>query len=176
MQTEGTLAEPGNLALRFVIFGGEALEMSSLKPWFDRHGDQKPQLVNMYGITETTVHVTYKPLSKEDLESGSCIGIPIPDLQVHILDRNMQPVPIGVVGELYVGGPGVSRGYCQKPSLTASRFIPNPFGRNAGDRLYKTGDQGRLLPDRTIEYTGRGDDQVKIRGFRIELGEIEPAR
>ena len=175
MQTEGTLAEPGNLALRFVIFGGEALEMSSLKPWFDRHGDQKPQLVNMYGITETTVHVTYKPLSKEDLESGSCIGIPIPDLQVHILDRNMQPVPIGVVGELYVGGPGVSRGYWQKPSLTASRFIPNPFGRNAGDRLYKTGDQGRFLPDRTIEYTGRGDNQVKIRGFRIELGEIEAA-
>ena len=92
------------LALRYVIFGGEALEMQSLRPWFDRHGDQTPQLVNMYGITETTVHVTYRPLSKDDLTSGSVIGVPIPDLQVYIVDSQRRPVPIGVPGEMYVGG------------------------------------------------------------------------
>ena len=99
------------LALRYVIFGGEALEMESLRPWFERHGDQKPQLVNMYGITETTVHVTYRPLSKDDLKSGSVIGIPIPDLQVYVLDQQRRPVPIGVPGEMYVGGAGLARGY-----------------------------------------------------------------
>ena len=106
-----------DLALRYVIFGGEALEMQSLRPWFDRHGDQKPQLVNMYGITETTVHVTYRPLSKDDLKSGSVIGEPIPDLQIYILDSQRQPVPIGVPGEMYVGGAGLARGYLGRPAI-----------------------------------------------------------
>jgi len=162
-----------DLSLRYVIFGGEALEMQSLRPWFDRHGDQTPRLVNMYGITETTVHVTYRPLSKSDLESGSVIGVPIPDLQIYILDSQLQPVPIGVPGEMYVGGAGLARGYLRRPELTAERFIPNRLTNRPESRLYRTGDLARFLPDRDIEYLGRIDNQVKIRGFRIELGEIE---
>ena len=160
-------------ALRFVIFGGEALQMRSLKAWFERHGDQCPQLVNMYGITETTVHVTYRPLTKADLRSGSVIGIPIPDLKVYILDRDRQLAPIGVPGELYVGGHGVARGYLNRPELTAEKFVVNPFTAEQNDRLYRSGDLARYLPNRELEYLGRIDDQVKIRGFRIELGEIE---
>jgi amino acid adenylation domain-containing protein/non-ribosomal peptide synthase protein (TIGR01720 family) len=161
------------LALRYVIFGGEALEMQSLRPWFDRHGDQKPQLVNMYGITETTVHVTYRRLSKDDLGSGSVIGVPLPDLQIYILDSERQPVPICVPGEMYVGGAGLARGYLRRPELTAERFVPDHLTGISNSRLYRTGDLARFLPGRDIEYLGRIDDQVKIRGFRIELGEIE---
>src|SRR6185503_5548144 len=98
-------------------------EMQSLRPWFERHGDQHPLLVNMYGITETTVHVTYRPLSKGDVKSNSVIGVPIPDLQVYILDAERQPVPIGVPGEMYVGGAGLARGYLNRPDLTDERFI-----------------------------------------------------
>ena len=164
-----------DLALRCVIFGGEALELQSLRPWFERHGDQKPQLVNMYGITETTVHVTYRPIGLADLTgaSGSVIGVPIPDLELYVLDRFLNPVPIGVPGEIYVGGAGVARGYLKRDQLTAERFIPHPFHTAKDNRLYKTGDLGRFLPGRDLEYLGRADDQVKIRGFRIELGEIE---
>src|SRR5581483_5152725 len=162
-----------DLALRYVIFGGEALEMQSLKPWYERHGDQKPLLVNMYGITETTVHVTYRPLSLNDTNGGSVIGRPIPDLQLYILDQHRQPVPIGVPGEMYVGGAGVARGYLNRPELTRERFIPDPFSSRPGARLYKTGDLARFLVNGDVEYLGRIDHQVKIRGFRIELGEIE---
>lgn len=164
---------PRPLALRTVIFGGEALDLKSLQPWFDRHGDSKPQLVNMYGITETTVHVTYRPVSRRDVTSGSVIGLPIPDLQLFILDRHRQPVPIGVPGEIHVAGAGLARGYLRRPELTADRFIPNPFSPDSGDRLYRTGDLARWLPNGDVEYLGRIDHQVKIRGFRIELGEIE---
>ncbi|NET71698.1 MAG: amino acid adenylation domain-containing protein, partial [Sphaerospermopsis sp. SIO1G2] len=158
--------------LRYVIFGGEALEIQSLQPWFAQHGDQVPQLVNMYGITETTVHVTYRPLSKADLNSpASVIGCPIPDLQVYVLDENLQPVPVGITGEMYVGGAGVARGYLNRPDLTEQRFIPNPF--RAGTKLYRTGDLARFLANGELEYLGRIDNQVKLRGFRIELGEIE---
>jgi len=162
-----------DLALRYVIFGGEALEMQSLKPWYQRHGDQKPVLVNMYGITETTVHVTYRPLSAADTDRGSVIGRPIPDLQLYVLDQHRQPVPIGVAGEMYVGGSGVARGYLNRPELSAERFIPDPFHSASGARLYKTGDLARFLAGGDMEYLGRIDHQVKIRGFRIELGEIE---
>ena len=161
------------LALRYVIFGGEALEMQSLRPWFERHGDQKPKLINMYGITETTVHVSYRQLSKDDINSGSVVGVPIPDLQIYILDSERQPVPIGVPGEMYVGGVGLARGYLRRPELSAERFIPDHFSGRKGARLYRTGDLARFLPGRDIEYLGRVDQQVKIRGFRIELGEIE---
>jgi amino acid adenylation domain-containing protein len=161
------------LALRYVVFGGEALEMQSLRPWFERHGDQKPRLVNMYGITETTVHVTYRPLSKEDLNSGSVIGVPIPDLQIYILDAQRQPMPIGVPGEMYVSGAGLARGYLHRPELTAERFVPDHLTGRPGSRLYRTGDLARFLPGRDIEYLGRIDQQVKIRGFRIEPGEVE---
>ena len=161
------------LFIRLVIFGGEALDTLSLKPWFDRHGDRSPLLVNMYGITETTVHVTYWPLSKYDLTRTGLIGHPIPDLQLHILDENLQPVPVGVAGEIFVGGAGVARGYLRRPELTAERFIPDPFSSEPGARLYKTGDRARRLIDGNHEYLGRSDAQVKIRGFRVELGEIE---
>ena len=160
------------LALRYVIFGGEALEMQSLRPWFERHGDQQPQLVNMYGITETTVHVTYRPLCINDVRAASVIGAPIPDLQVYILDAQRHPVPLGVPGEMYVGGAGLARGYLKRAELTSERFIGNPFHGTPSERLYRTGDRARFLANRDIEYMGRADDQVKIRGFRIELGEI----
>jgi len=159
------------LHLRTVVFGGEALEMATLQPWFARHGDEAPLLVNMYGITETTVHVTYRPLQSGDVARGSVIGREIPDLQLLVLDSRLRPVPVGVAGELFVGGAGLARGYHQRPELTASRFVPHPA--KPGARLYRTGDLARRLPDGELEYLGRIDQQVKIRGFRIELGEIE---
>ncbi|TAN69948.1 MAG: amino acid adenylation domain-containing protein [Methylobacter sp.] len=163
---------PDKLSLRFVIFGGEALDFAALQPWFFRHGDKQPQLVNMYGITETTVHVTYYPVAGGDNQGKSIIGIPIPDLQVWVVDACNNPLPIGVPGEMLVGGAGVARGYLNRPELTAERFIEvELFGQR--QRVYKSGDLARWLPDGNIEYLGRIDNQVKIRGFRIELGEIE---
>ena len=164
------------LQLRYVIFGGEALELAALRPWFARHGDQAPQLINMYGITETTVHVTYRPLTQADAsQSASLIGGPIPDLQLYVLDAQQQPTPLGVTGELYVGGAGVARGYLNRPTLTAERFVQLPALGSASEkqRLYRTGDLVRRRADGDIQYIGRIDNQVKIRGFRIELGEIE---
>ncbi|WP_122319512.1 non-ribosomal peptide synthetase, partial [Pseudomonas corrugata] len=164
-------------SLRQVIFGGEALETGILKPWYARAINAGTQLVNMYGITETTVHVTYRALCAEDaqLVGVSPIGGRIPDLQLYVLDARREPVPVGVVGEMYVGGAGVSRGYLNRAELTAERFLKNPFSNEPNARMYKTGDLGRWLADGSIEYLGRNDDQVKIRGFRIELGEIEAA-
>jgi amino acid adenylation domain-containing protein len=166
---------PGDFALRYVIFGGEALEFQSLRPWFERYGDQKPQCINMYGITETTVHVTYRPVRIADLEanSGSNIGVPIPDLQVYVVDKTGQRVAAGEVGEMQVGGLGVARGYLNRDDLTAQRFIENPFDPAKSPRLYRSGDLARLLENGELEYLGRIDHQVKIRGFRIELTEIE---
>ncbi|HEU0053621.1 MAG TPA: amino acid adenylation domain-containing protein, partial [Longimicrobium sp.] len=161
--------------LRYVVFGGEALDVPQLRPWFEANGDASPRLVNMYGITETTVHVTYRPLSWADVEraGASPIGERIPDLRAYLLDAAGEPVPVGVAGELYIGGAGVTRGYLGRPELTAQRFVPDPFGARPGERLYRTGDLGRWRPDGALEYLGRTDHQVKIRGFRIELGEIE---
>ncbi len=161
------------LALRVVVFGGEALNLSELKGWVARHGDEAPVLVNMYGITETTVHVTYRRIWQEDItgELGSVIGRPLADLRVYLLDTHQGLVPVGTVGEMYVGGRGVARGYLNQAELTAERFIANPYV--AGERLYKTGDLARYLAGGELEYLGRADDQVKIRGYRIELGEIE---
>jgi amino acid adenylation domain-containing protein/non-ribosomal peptide synthase protein (TIGR01720 family) len=160
-------------ALKWVIFGGEALEFSTLKPWFDKHGDQHPQLVNMYGITETTVHVTFYPLTRQRIQqSSSVIGKPIPDLRAYVLDTHDQPVPISVPGELCIAGNGLARGYLNRSELTAKKFSEiDLFGEKL--RVYKTGDLARWLPDGNLEYLGRIDHQVKLRGFRIELGEIE---
>ncbi|MBV9791223.1 MAG: amino acid adenylation domain-containing protein, partial [Chloroflexi bacterium] len=167
-------AGAGELALRLVIFGGEALDLQSLEPWFARHGDRRPQLVNMYGITETTVHVTYRPLRIADLQqSASVIGGAIPDLEVYLLDAHLNPVPVGVPGEIYVGGAGLARGYLLRPALTAERFVPHPFTKQPGQRLYKSGDLARYGLQGELEYLGRIDQQIKIRGFRIEIGEIE---
>jgi len=167
------LVEP--LALRYVIFGGEALNFVNLRRWFDRHGDRKPRLINMYGITETTVHVTYRPVTTQDslIETRSLIGTPIPDLRLYLLDSQLRPVLPGVAGEIYVGGAGVARGYLNRPQLTAERFVADPFAGQPGALMYRSGDLARLLDNGDIEYLGRGDMQVKIRGFRIELGEIE---
>jgi amino acid adenylation domain-containing protein len=162
--------------LRLIIFGGEALDPASLEPWFQRHGDARPRLVNMYGITETTVHVTYRPLSAADGETAaSAIGGPIPDLRLYLLDPFLDPVPPGVAGEIYVGGAGLARGYLGRPDLTAERFLPDPFARCPGGRFYRSGDRGLCRRPGDVEYLGRLDQQVKIRGFRVELGEIEAA-
>jgi len=169
--------QPQELSLRWVIFGGEALDFGSLRPWFERHGDKVPRLVNMYGITETTVHVTWRLVRQEDAEEGrgSLIGEPIPDLRLLLLDQRGQPVPVGVPGEIWVGGAGVVRGYLGRPELTAERFAPCALARDEGGRWYRSGDLARRRPDGELEYLGRIDSQVKIRGFRIELGEIEAA-
>jgi amino acid adenylation domain-containing protein len=160
-----------DVAVRYVIFGGEALEPRKLRSWMELY----PQcsMINMYGITETTVHVTYQLLHIDQLDQKSIIGKPIPTLGIYILTPYMQLSPIGVTGEMYVAGAGLARGYLNREVLTAERFITNPL--NDQEKLYKTGDLGRWLPDGTIEYMGRIDDQVKIRGYRIELGEITQA-
>ncbi|CAM5356526.1 D-alanine--D-alanyl carrier protein ligase [Streptomyces rimosus subsp. rimosus] len=164
------------LALRYVVFGGEALELRRLAGWYARHADDAPRLVNMYGITETTVHVTHLPLDRETAQgaTGSLIGEAIPDLRTYVLDAGLRPAAPGAAGELYVAGAGLARGYLGRPGLTAQRFVADPFGA-PGTRMYRTGDVVRWNEAGELEYLGRADTQVKIRGFRIELGEIEAA-
>ncbi|MEU3916694.1 amino acid adenylation domain-containing protein [Streptomyces sp. NPDC029004] len=168
-------ADYPDLALRTVVFGGEALDPATLDGWVGGYGIRRPHLVNMYGITETTVHVTVRPLALADISgSFSPIGRPISDLRVHVLDADMNEVPDGTEGEMYVGGPGVARGYLNRPELTEQRFVPDPFGV-PGERLYRSGDLAVRRKDGELEYRGRIDHQVKLNGFRIELGEIERA-
>ncbi|WP_286058036.1 non-ribosomal peptide synthetase [Bacillus mojavensis] len=177
MQAEREQPDLGQaLSLRYVVFGGEALELSRLEDWYHRHPEQAPKLINMYGITETTVHVSYIELDRNiaAIRANSLIGCGIPDLGVYVLDERLQPVPPGVAGELYVSGAGLARGYLGRPGLTAERFIADPFGP-PGTRMYRTGDVARRRADGSLDYVGRADHQVKIRGFRIELGEIEAA-
>ncbi|MDT8913027.1 non-ribosomal peptide synthase/polyketide synthase [Amycolatopsis sp. PS_44_ISF1] len=169
-QDEPALA--ARLALRYVVFGGEALDARRLAPWFDRHGEHTPSLVNMYGITETTVHVTHQALGRAS--AAGAIGTGLPDLRAYVLDAALEPVPPGVTGELYVGGDGLARGYLGRPGLTAARFVADPFGA-PGARMYRSGDLAAFAAGGGLRYQGRGDHQVKIRGFRIELGEIEAA-
>ncbi|XLS29490.1 non-ribosomal peptide synthase/polyketide synthase [Flavobacteriaceae bacterium M23B6Z8] len=160
--------------IRYVIFGGEALKPSYLKPW--RTMNEHARLINMYGITETTVHVTYKEINDEDIKKAtSNIGKAIPTLSCVVLDEALNLNPVGVPGELYVSGAGLSRGYLNRNKLTSERFITNPFDETKQSRLYKTGDLVRRLSNGDLEYLGRIDHQVKIRGYRIELGEIENA-
>ena len=177
IQVDNARDVTNDLSLRWVIFGGEALKLGTLKPWIDRHGDEHPFLANMYGITETTVHVTFRLINARDLEtvSGSVIGEAIPDLQLYVLDNDMKPVPVGSSGELFVGGAGVSQGYLNRPELTELHFVPDPFSNIPNARLYRSGDMVRKLANNDLEFLGRIDHQVKIRGFRIELGEIETA-
>ncbi|MFL5540379.1 MAG: amino acid adenylation domain-containing protein, partial [Longimicrobiaceae bacterium] len=189
-------------ALRFVVFGGEALQFESLRGWLDRYGPMRPRLVNMYGITETTVHVTRHVVTGRELRDAtpaSVVGTAIPDLRTYVLDAGGNPSPVGVPGEMHVGGAGLARGYLGRPGLTAERFVPDHLSGEAGARLYRAGDlarwpgsadarkSGRALDAREgqrtsalphsrtlgLEYLGRIDHQVKVRGFRIELGEIE---
>ncbi|WP_341720548.1 amino acid adenylation domain-containing protein [Micromonospora sp. FIMYZ51] len=165
--------DPAPHRLRTVVFGGEALDPATLRPWFARPANAGVELVNMYGITETTVHVTHRVITEADTRRGaSPIGGPLPDLAVYLLDQHRRPVPTGAVGEMYVGGRGVARGYLYRPELTAERFLDDPFRGESGARMYRTGDLARRLADGSLEFLGRNDDQVKVRGYRIELGEI----
>nr|WP_227106804.1 non-ribosomal peptide synthetase [Chromobacterium rhizoryzae] len=164
---------PRPSALRWVIFGGEALRLAELGPWLERHGDDGPRLANMYGITETTVHVTFRRILAADLETGgelSPIGEPLDDLSLELVDPCGHPVPLGAPGEILVGGAGVSLGYLNRPQLNAERFP----GVGA-ERRYRSGDLARRSADGELLYCGRIDHQVKIRGFRIELGEVRAA-
>ncbi|WP_143267267.1 non-ribosomal peptide synthetase, partial [Amycolatopsis thailandensis] len=160
----------GSDSLRTVVFGGEALDPARLSDWWERVGVSGPRLVNMYGITETTVHVTHFDLLPG--VDGSVIGRGIPGLSVYVLDEWLRPVPAGVVGELYVAGSQVARGYVRRPGLTGERFVACPFGA-PGARMYRTGDRGRWNTEGRLVFAGRADDQVQIRGFRIEPGEVE---
>ncbi|MCF6522531.1 amino acid adenylation domain-containing protein [Streptomyces sp. JJ36] len=159
--------------LRYVLFAGEYLDVPALAPWFDHFGDEEPELVNLYGITEVTVHATFHRVTRRDAASGvrSNIGRPLPDLTLRLLDSRLRPVPQGVAGEIHVSGPGVARGYRNLPELTAERFVPDPYADGEA-RMYRSGDLARLLEDGTLEVLGRIDDQVKVRGFRVEPGEV----
>ncbi|MFJ9107139.1 amino acid adenylation domain-containing protein [Streptomyces sp. NPDC102283] len=161
----------GLSALRLVVLGGEPLDARPLLDWFDRHPEDRCRVVNMYGITETTVHVTAATVTRREALAGSrSVGRPLPGWSVRVLDGRGRPVPPGAPGEIHVGGSGVALGYLHQPALTAERFVPDPL--DPAGRLYRSGDLGRLLPDGTLEHLGRIDDQVKVRGFRIEPGEI----
>ncbi|SMC88938.1 non-ribosomal peptide synthetase [Lentzea albidocapillata] len=166
-----------DLDLRIVVFGGEAVDLPSLAPWLSEPEQRIPRLVNMYGITETTVHTTHRVLDAGSLRgtSRSPIGRPLSDVSVHVLDPEGRHVPIGIVGEIHVGGAGVARCYHDQPGLTASRFVPDPFGTVPGARLYRSGDLARWTGEHELEFVGRNDDQVKIRGHRVELGEVKNA-
>ncbi|WP_329372864.1 non-ribosomal peptide synthase/polyketide synthase [Streptomyces sp. NBC_00669] len=174
MEADAEAPETGSrLALRTVVFGGEALEHSRLAGWYRRHPQDAPRLVNMYGITETTVHVTYAALDRSGTTAGQ-VGAALPDLRAYVLDSGLRPVAPGVPGELYVAGAGLARGYLNRPGLTAGRFVADPFGA-PGSRMYRSGDVVRRAADGSLRYVGRADQQVKVRGFRIELGEVEAA-
>ncbi|MEV5126669.1 amino acid adenylation domain-containing protein, partial [Streptomyces decoyicus] len=169
-------AEPDRESpLRMVVFGGEALDPARLRGWYPGDMPNPPALINMYGITETTVHVTHLELTADSADQGtSPIGVPLGNVQVYVLGPNMEPAPTGVIGEMYVAGLGAARGYHGRPALSAERFVANPFGE-PGSRMYRSGDLARWTADGQLEYFGRGDSQVKVRGFRIEPGEIEAA-
>lgn len=160
-------------ALRVVVFGGERLDVGTLSPWIARHGDERPELVNMYGITETTVHASYRRIRRSDLAHPkiSPVGVPLPHLDFLLLDESSAPVQDGEPGELYISGEGLARGYLNREDLTASRFVSLPEA--PGGRLYRTGDLMARLDDGQYAYLGRNDDQLKVRGFRVEPGEIE---
>ncbi|WP_445497289.1 amino acid adenylation domain-containing protein [Photorhabdus sp. SF281] len=156
--------------LRLIIIGGEAVKKNAIQDWFRQEG-HRPRLLNGYGPTENVVTVTYKDvLSPADAHS---IGRPAKNARIYLLDQYGQPVPLGCVGEMYIGGVGVARGYLNRPALSTERFILDPFSPVAGARMYRSGDLARYLPDGDLSFLGRNDEQVKIRGFRIELGEIE---
>jgi amino acid adenylation domain-containing protein len=163
-------SKPAELAVRLIVFGGEPLNASMLLPWFDRYPESNCRVVNMFGITETTVHVTAETITRRHaLERSRSVGRPLPGWHVYVMDSQQRVVPPGVAGEIYVAGAGVSLGYLNRCELTSQRFVPDPF---TGQRMYRSGDKGRMRPDGKLEHLGRLDSQVKVRGFRIELDEI----
>ncbi|WP_255611108.1 amino acid adenylation domain-containing protein, partial [Lysobacter sp. ESA13C] len=160
----------GNFGIDLIVVGGEAMLPHTIDGW--RNACPRIRIVNEYGPTETTVGCVTQEIDRTYAVSVP-IGKPISNTKIYIVDRLGQPVPIGVPGELYIGGVGVARGYLNRPELTAERFVRDPFSAVPEARMYRSGDLGRWLPDGTIEFLGRNDFQVKVRGFRIELGEIE---
>ena len=170
-QLMGVWRDGADLAVRYVVFGGEALDCGQVARWA-RGVPGAPVLVNMYGITETTVHVTGHVVDAAAEGTASVVGTPIPDLRVFVLDERLRLIPPGGTGEMYVAGAGLARGYLNRAGLTAQRFVACPFGP-PGERMYRTGDLARRNAAGQLEYRGRADDQVKVRGFRVELGEIE---
>jgi amino acid adenylation domain-containing protein len=177
VDVECSHAGGGRLALRTVVLGGEAVRLQRLAPWFERFGDHEPTIVNLYGITETTVHATFRPLRRADVERPdiSPIGRPLGHLDLQLLDAHGQPVPYGVVAEICIGGGGLARGYLNRPDLTSQRFVAHPYPATPGERIYRSGDLARWRHDGGLDYIGRADTQVKVRGFRIETGEVEAA-
>ncbi|GGR42137.1 amino acid adenylation domain-containing protein [Streptomyces netropsis] len=168
IEADGRLRSP--LALRLVVFGGEPLDVGMLTPWFARHSHTRVRLSNMFGITETTVHVTEQTVTPADVAvKGRSVGRAMPGWSVSVRDTEGRVLPPGAPGEIYVGGTGVAQGYLHQPELTSERFIEDPYG---GGRVYRSGDRGRLRPDGRLDHLGRLDNQVKIRGHRIELDEI----
>uniref|UniRef100_UPI000369D97F amino acid adenylation domain-containing protein n=1 Tax=Rhodococcus sp. 114MFTsu3.1 TaxID=1172184 RepID=UPI000369D97F len=169
-------ADSAGLALRYIVFGGEALDLGQLGRWYARHPENAPTLVNMYGITETTVHVSHLALTEQFAASASAsvIGQAIPGLSVSVRDNRLRLVPPGVTGEMYVSGGQLSRGYLGRAGLSATRFVADPDDTD-GARMYRTGDTARWNREGRLEYLGRSDMQVQLHGFRIELGEIESA-
>jgi amino acid adenylation domain-containing protein len=168
MEVDSVAAQP--LGLRLVTFGGEPLDARMLLPWFDRHPESECRMVNLYGITETTVHSTWQTLTRRHAIDGSrSVGKALPGEHIYVMDHQGRLLPPGVAGEICVGGVGVALGYLNRPELTEARFGPDPC---QGGRLYRSGDKGRLLPDGQLEHLGRLDDQIKLRGYRIELNEI----
>ncbi|WCD86483.1 Dimodular nonribosomal peptide synthase [Streptomyces xanthophaeus] len=158
------------LALRLVVFGGEPLDVRSLELWFRREPHDRCRLVNMFGITETTVHVTTQTVTPVEVAAGSrSVGTALPGWTLSVRDTRGRLQPLGVPGEIYVGGAGVADRYLNRPELTAERFVDDPL---TGERAYRSGDLGRLRPDGRLDHLGRIDDQVKVRGYRIELGEV----
>jgi len=161
---------PVGAHLRLVVFGGEALDARALLPWFDRHPESQCRLINMFGITETTVHVTAKEIRRSHaLEGSRSVGRPIDGWRTYVLGPDGAVLPPGIDGEIYVGGSGVALGYHNKPELNEQRFMPDLLGEG---RMYRSGDRGRLLPNGELLHLGRLDNQIKLRGFRIELDEI----
>ncbi|MEZ4868173.1 MAG: amino acid adenylation domain-containing protein [Caldilineaceae bacterium] len=172
---DGAAKQRVDFALRYIVFSGERLEPTLLGSWMARHGDTEPQLINMYAISETAGEITYQRLTTNDLTQAtrSVIGVPLPDVQIYILDEAGRPVAHGEPGEMYIGSRAVARGYLNRPELTAQKFLDDPFSTEKQARMYRTGDRARYLANGEIEFLGRADDQVKIRGYRVELGEIQ---
>jgi amino acid adenylation domain-containing protein len=165
--------------LRLIVLGGERLDPAVLRGWFARRGDERPRVVNMYGITETTVHVTHRPITAADAEkaseAGSPIGMPLPDLEVSLRDENGEPTPVGEVGEIWVSGAGLARGYLADDQATARAFRTVTWAPGVERRAYLSGDLARAGADGQLYYVGRRDEQVKVRGHRVELGEVGAA-
>jgi amino acid adenylation domain-containing protein/non-ribosomal peptide synthase protein (TIGR01720 family) len=174
IQAEGERVNATPLTLRSVVLSGEPLDACRLRPWFERHGDERPRVFYTFATPETTVHATHRRVSKADVEAGAVnvIGVPIDDLDIYVLDRHQQLVPVGVTGEMYIGGAGVSRGYLDRTDLTGQTFVVNPIDRTR-PRLYRSGHCGRWLSSGELEYRGQIDQQIEIRGRSVDLGGID---